>query len=96
VPYNGIILLLAILGTCCLTDTMSATFYNPKLRQSIEAIIKPCEHCQKYMNVHCGHGETAPREAGLLLWSEIAMDMISPQTLEVSNRNKKLNALTII
>jgi transposase InsO family protein len=57
---------------------MSVTFYNPKLCQSIEAIIKPCEHCQKYKNVQCGHGETAPREAGLLPWSEITMDMIGP------------------
>jgi hypothetical protein len=53
---------------------MSATFYNPKLCQGIEAIKKPCEHCQKYKNFQHGHGETAPREAGLLLWSEIAHD----------------------
>jgi hypothetical protein len=67
-------------------DTMSETFYSPKLCPSIEAIIMPCEHCQKYKNVQHGHGETTPREAGLLLWSEIAVDMIGPWTLEVSNR----------
>jgi hypothetical protein len=75
---------------------MSETFYNPKLRPSVEAIIKPCEHCQKYKNVQFGHGETAPREAGLLPWSEIAVDMIGPWTLEVSNRTEKFSALTII
>jgi hypothetical protein len=34
-------------------------------------VLKPCEHCQKYKNVQCGHGENAPREAGLLPWSEV-------------------------
>jgi hypothetical protein len=43
-----------------------------------------------------GHGETAPQEAGLLPWSEIAVDMIGPSTLEVSNIKEKFNALTII
>jgi transposase InsO family protein len=75
---------------------MSETSYNPNLRSRVEALIKPCEHCQKFKNVKCGHGETAPREAGLLLWSEIAMDMIGPWTLEVGNQSEKFSALTII
>jgi hypothetical protein len=33
---------------------------------------------------------------GLLPWSEIAVDMIGPWTLEVSNRTEKFSALTII
>jgi transposase InsO family protein len=77
-------------------DTMSETFYNPDLCPRIEATIKPCEHCQKYKNVQHGHGETAPREAGLLPWSEIAMDMIGPWTLEVGDRTEKFSARTII
>jgi hypothetical protein len=75
---------------------MSVTFYNPKLRQSVEAIIKPSEHCQKYKNVQCGHGETGPREAGLLPWSEVAVDMIGPWTLEVGDRTEKFSAHKII
>jgi hypothetical protein len=63
--------------------------YNPKLHHSVEAIIKPCEHCQKYKNIQHGHGETAHREAGLLPWSEIAVDMIGTWTLEVGNRPEK-------
>jgi RNase H-like domain found in reverse transcriptase/Integrase zinc binding domain len=89
-------LALSHIGTRRLTDTMSETFYNPQLCLNIEAVLKPCEHCQKYKNVQCGHGETAPREAGLLPWSEVAVDMIGPWTLEVSDRNKKFSALTII
>jgi hypothetical protein len=39
--------------------------------------------------------QTAPREAGLLPWSIIAVDMIGP-TLKVGDRTEKLRALTII
>jgi hypothetical protein len=35
-------------------------------------------------------------EAGLLPWSEIAMDMIGSWTLEVGDRTEKFSALTII
>jgi transposase InsO family protein len=75
---------------------MSATFYNPKLCSSIEAVIRSCPHCQKYKNVISGHGETASREAGLLLWSEVAVDMIGPWTIEVGNQTEKFSTLTII
>jgi transposase InsO family protein len=77
-------------------DMMSETFYDPQLHRNVEAVLKPCEHCQKYKNVQRGHSETAPREAGLLPWSEVAVDMIGPWTLEVSDRKKKFSALTII
>jgi hypothetical protein len=65
---------------------MSATFYYPKLCSSVEAVIKPCQHCQKYKNVLQGHGKTAPTEAGLLPWSEVTVDMIGPWTIEVGDR----------
>jgi Integrase zinc binding domain len=89
-------LALSHIGTHRLTDTMSETFYNPKLCLNVEAVLKPCEHRQKYKNVQRGHGKTAPREAGLLPWSEVAVDMIGPWTLEVSDRKEKFSALTII
>jgi uncharacterized protein CbrC (UPF0167 family) len=68
---------------------MSATFYSPKLCSSIEAVIKSCPHCQKYKNV-------LPRGAGLLLWSEVTVDMIGPWTIEVGNQTEKFSALMII
>jgi Integrase zinc binding domain len=65
-------LALSHIGTRRLTDTMSETYNNPQLRLNVEAVLKPCEHCQKYKNVPRGHGETTPREAGLLPRSEVA------------------------
>jgi Integrase zinc binding domain len=88
-------LALSHIGINRLTDTMSVIFYNPKLCPSVEAVIKTCPHCQKYKNVLCRHGETAPREAGLLLWSEVTMDMIGPWTIEVGDQTEKFSALTI-
>jgi hypothetical protein len=64
-----------------------------RLRSNVEVVIKPCPHCQKYKNVLCGHGETAAREAGLLLWSEVAVDMIGPWTID---KTEKFSTLTII
>jgi hypothetical protein len=74
---------------------MSETFYNSKLRPSVEAIIKPYEHDQNYKNVQRGHGQSAPREAVLLPWSAIAVDIMGP-TLEVGDRTEKFSTLTII
>jgi hypothetical protein len=75
---------------------MCLTFYNSKLRSAVEAALTKCSPCQEYKNVQRGHGETAPREAGLLPWSEVAVDLIGPWTLEVANQEVTFNALTII
>jgi hypothetical protein len=53
-------------------------------------------NCWKDTIVDPCHGDTAPGEAGLLLWSEITVDMIGPWTLEVGNRTEKFSALMII
>jgi hypothetical protein len=87
---------LSHIGTRRLTDTMSMMYYNPKLKATIEAVVAPCAICQQYKNIPRGHGETAPREAALLPWSEIAVDLIGPWTLEVANQRVTFHALTII
>jgi transposase InsO family protein len=87
---------LSHVGQTRLTDTMSLTFYNPKLYKVVEAVVAPCAHCQSYKNVQRGHGTTAPREADILLWSHVAVDTIGPWTLSVQNRHEQFYALTII
>jgi Integrase zinc binding domain len=61
-----------------LTDTMSMTFYSPLLHKTVEAVVLPCAHCQRYKNVQRGHGATAPREADILPWNHVAVDTIGP------------------
>jgi transposase InsO family protein len=75
---------------------MSLIYYNPKLCSTVEAALSKCKPCQEYKNVQRGHGELAPREAALLPWSDIAVDLIGPWTLQVSNQKVTFNALTII
>ena len=89
-------LALSHIGSKRLDETMSMVFYHPQLRQRIESVIRPCRHCQKYKNVLRGHGQTAPREAGLLPWTEIAVDLIGPWELQMGKETLRSHALTII
>jgi hypothetical protein len=43
-----------------------------------------------------GNGELPPREAGILPWNEVAMDLIGPWTLNIQGAEVKFNALTCI
>jgi Integrase zinc binding domain len=86
---------LSHVGQTRLTNTMSLTFYNPQLYKFVEAIFAPCAHCQRYKNVQQGHGATAPWEADLLPWSNVAVDTIGPWVLSVQNRHERFYMLTI-
>jgi Integrase zinc binding domain len=87
---------LSHLGQSRLINTMSMTFYHPKLRQTVIAMIQKCAVCQLYKNVQRGHGNTAPRAASVIPWSEVAVDTIGPWTLEVATERVTFYALTII
>ena len=89
-------LALSHIGMTRLYDTMSMHFYNPKLKNKIEDIIGRCDTCQRQKLVGRGHGETAPREAALLPWRDIAVDLIGPWTIEVAGQPMTYNALTVI
>jgi hypothetical protein len=75
-----------------LSDTMSLTFYNTSLHKFVEAVVVPCTHCRHYKNVQRGHGASAPREADLLLWTNVAVDTMGPWVLSVQNRIDKTNS----
>jgi Integrase zinc binding domain len=87
---------LSHVGQVRLTDTMSLTFYNPQLHKIVEAVVAPCAHCQRYKNVQQGHGATAPQEADLLPWSNVAVNTIGPWVLSVQNRHERFYVLSII
>ena len=89
-------LALSHVGSNRLFDTMSMHFYNKKLRSTIEKIVSTCDACQRYKTVGRGHGELAPREAALIPWQEVAVDLIGPWTLNVAGQELKFLALTII
>ena len=89
-------LVLSHLGSQRLYDTMALHFYNPKLKNRIEELVSKCDACQRQKLVGRGHGAVAPREAALLPWREIAVDLIGPWTLQVGSHALEFTALTMI
>ena len=89
-------LALSHIGISRVYDTITMHFYNAKLKNRIEDIISRCDTCQRNKLIGRGHGETAPREAALLPWRDVAVDLIGPWTIEVAGQEIVYNALTVI
>jgi hypothetical protein len=89
-------LVLSHVGTTRLYDTISMHFYNRAFKGTVENIVSKCDPCQRSKLVGRGHRQTAPREAALLLWHEVAVDPIGPWELKVGNATQSFSALTII
>ena len=83
-------------GSTRLWQTMSMHLYNAKLKNRIEDIVRACDTCQRYKNNTRTYGFAPAREAELLPWSNIAVDLIGPWTLKIDDQNIKFTALTII
>jgi hypothetical protein len=62
----------------------------------LRTLLDKCDACQCHKNFGHPYGELAACEAALTPWSEIAVNTISPWTLQVGNQQVKFNALTII
>jgi transposase InsO family protein len=83
-------------GSTRLKDTIRIHFHNPKLSNAIEDFTAKCDTCQRHKAVGRGHGHTAPKEAPLAPWREVAVDLIGPWTLNVLGVEIEFSALTII
>jgi transposase InsO family protein len=87
------------LGHCGITrlaDTLRMHFHHSRLQASCEEEVKTCDTCQRYKSVGRGYGETAGREAPLVPWQDVAVDLIGPWTLTIGENNLKFSALTMI
>jgi hypothetical protein len=83
-------------GTSRLADTIRMQFFHPMLQHFCEKEVQKCDPCQRLKNVGRGHGETASREAPLLPWQDVAVDLIGPWTVSIGDRELKFSALTMI
>jgi transposase InsO family protein len=83
-------------GTSRLADTLRMHFYNPRLQWQCQEEVRKCDPCQRHKNVGRGHGETASRDAPLLPWQDVAIDLIGPWTLSIGDQKYKFSALTMI
>jgi hypothetical protein len=94
--YNGIMKHLAIKGLQRLIATMSTHLYHPRLTAHCRQYVHTCDNCQRYKNPGCGYGHLAPRQAPLLPFSEIAVDLIGPWKGTVQGQELEFYALTIV
>ncbi|CAJ1929789.1 unnamed protein product, partial [Cylindrotheca closterium] len=66
------------------------------LSNVIEDFTSKCDTCQQHKAVDRGHGHTAPKEAPLIPWQQLTVDLIGPWTLMVAGQEIEFRALTII
>jgi hypothetical protein len=83
-------------GISRLADTLRMHFYYPRLQSCCEEEVKRCDTCQRHKTVGRGHGENASREAPLLPWEDVAIELIGPWTLSIGDEKMKFSALTMI
>ena len=86
-----------LLGHCGATrlyDSTRVMFYHPSLKNRIDTY--NCKTCQKYKQQGRAHGHLPEREAILLLFEEVHIDLISPWKVTVSEQEIEVLALTCI
>jgi hypothetical protein len=71
-------------------------FLHQSLKQHIEHAVKSCDVYLRSKFPGMGYGELPPREAGLVPWNKVAVDLIGPWMTNVQGAEVKCNALTFI
>jgi hypothetical protein len=92
------LLALRHVGISRLADTLRMHCFHPRLQETCEHEVGRSDPCQRLKNnVGRGHGETATREATVLPWQDVAVDLIGPwMMMSVGGQKQKFHALTII
>lgn len=79
-------------GISRLADTLRMHFHHPQLQSFCEEEVGKCDPCQRLKVVGCGHGVTTSREAPLLLWQDVALDLIGPWTIAIGETTQRFSA----
>ena len=85
------------LGHCGINqlyENIRTHLYIPGLRKLCEAYC--CDICKKNKIIGPGYGHLPPREAPLLPWAEVSVDLIGPWKITVQEEDIYFNALTCI
>lgn len=75
-------------------DTIRTHCYHPALKSRIERY--HCDVCRRNKLWGIGYGHLPPREAPLVPFDEVAVDLIGPWKINVNNQDIEFNALTAI
>ena len=87
-------LVLGHAGIRKMKDSISNHFYHPDLSARIEKY--NCDACQRNKVLGPGYGELPPRDAPLMPWDEVALDLIGPWKMDVDGQEVEFHALTCI
>jgi transposase InsO family protein len=85
-------------GATRLYEMLAQVYYNDRLRKAAEDICRTCEaSCQQCKALGPGYGHLPPRQAMLVPWYEVALDLIGPWVIRDQHGNEHtFMALTII
>jgi transposase InsO family protein len=84
------------LGIHRLLDTINASFWHPRMRQTVEHLVTHCDTCQRFKNNGPGYGLLPPREANVAPWQEVCVDLIGPWNIQIGDQSIEFRALTSI
>jgi hypothetical protein len=76
--------------------TILTHFYHPRLREVVDDVVTTCSICQRYKLAGPGYGQLPPREAPLVPWEEVTVDLIGPWQITINGQELIFNALTCI
>ncbi len=79
-----------------LLTTINMHLYHPRLRRVSEQSTQNCDACQRQKQPGTQDAHLPPREAALIPWEEVALDLIGPWKVTVENESYEFYALTCI
>ena len=84
-------------GITCTLETIQTIFTASKLRERTKNFIGTCNSCQRNKNLSCPYGHLPPREDTAVPFEEVAVDLIRPWKVEITNGiTVQIQAITAI
>ncbi len=80
-------IMLSHVGMTRLHSTISTHFYHLRLQLQIAAIVGKCDTCQRAKLPGSGYGEPPTKEALVVPWYELAVDLIGPWKAKVGEQD---------
>ena len=84
------------IGQRRLIDTISAHHWHPDLSACVKQHVSTCDSCQHNKHSGPGYGLLPPREAALVPWEEVNVDLIGPWSININGEEVKFRAFTCI
>ena len=84
-------------GVRRMEETLRQHYWWPKLREAVKEFVQTCAICQKTKRKTIKYGKLPPKEAEVLPWDKMCVDLIGPYKIRRKNQpDLKLKAVTMI